>query len=139
VPETVSVALAELAGEVLEGLLALAVGIELQVMAAMMEADVTAACGPKGRHDSARTATRLGHGAGSVTLSGRWVSVTGPRRCAVDGSRELSAPSYELFSQSKVPAQTVEVCSCCLGGFERGKFVVDGEHIPMLECRRTRL
>jgi putative transposase len=58
VPETVSVALAELVGEVHEGLLALAVGAGLQVMAAMMEADVTASCGPKGRHD--RSARRLG-------------------------------------------------------------------------------
>ena len=45
VPDTVSVALAELAGEMREGLLALAVGTGLQVMAAIMEADVTAACG----------------------------------------------------------------------------------------------
>jgi hypothetical protein len=46
VPETVSVALAELVGEVHEGLLAQAVGTGLQVMAAMMEADVTGVCGP---------------------------------------------------------------------------------------------
>ena len=51
VPETVSVALAELAGEVREGLLDLAVGTGLQVMAAIMEEDVTARCGPKGRRD----------------------------------------------------------------------------------------
>ena len=48
VPETVSVALAELAGELREGLLALAVGTGLQGMAAMMEADVSGVCGPKG-------------------------------------------------------------------------------------------
>ena len=47
----------------------------LQVMAAIMEADVTAACGPKGRHDAERTATRHGHGAGSVSLGGRRVPV----------------------------------------------------------------
>ena len=64
VPDTVSVALTELAGEIREGLLALAVGTGLQVMAAIMEQDVTAVCGPKGRHDSERTATRHGHGAG---------------------------------------------------------------------------
>ena len=75
VPDTVSVALAELAGEMREGLLALAVGTGLQVMAAIMEADVTAACGPKGRHDPERTATRHGHGAGSVSLGGRRVPV----------------------------------------------------------------
>ncbi|MCU1610605.1 MAG: transposase, partial [Pseudonocardiales bacterium] len=48
VPETVSVALAELAGQMREGLLALAVGAGLQVMAAIMEEEVTAVCGPKG-------------------------------------------------------------------------------------------
>ena len=61
VPDTVSVALGELAGELREGLLALAVGAGLQVLAAMMEDDVAAACGPKGRHDRARNATRHGH------------------------------------------------------------------------------
>ena len=34
----------------------------------MMEADVTAVCGIKGRHDQQRTATRYGHEAGSVCL-----------------------------------------------------------------------
>ena len=71
VPEQVSVALAELAGELREGLLALAVGTGMQVLAAMMEADVTAVCGPKGRHQPQRAATRHGHERGSVTLGGR--------------------------------------------------------------------
>jgi putative transposase len=102
VPEQVSVALDELAGEMREGLLALAVGTGLQVMAAIMEADVTAACGPKGRHDRERTATRHGHGPGSVSLGGRRVPVARPRMRAVDGSRELPVASYELFSDTEV-------------------------------------
>jgi len=102
VPDTVSVALAELAGEMREGLLALAVGTGLQVMAAIMEADVIAACGPKGRHDPERTATRHGHGGGSVSLGGRRVRVARPRMRAVDGSGELPIPSYELFSDTEV-------------------------------------
>jgi transposase-like protein len=102
VPDTVSVALAELAGEMREGLLALAVGTGLQVMAAMMEADVTAACGPKGRHDPERRATRHGHGAGSVTLGGRRVPVERPRIRAVDGSGEVAVPAYELFSSTEI-------------------------------------
>ena len=65
VPETVNVALGEIAEDMREGLRALAVGTGLQVMATMMEADVTAVCGPKGRHDPQRAATRHGHGAGS--------------------------------------------------------------------------
>ena len=51
VPEAVTVVMAELAGEVQEGLLAMAVGTGLQVMAAMMHADVAVVCGPKGKHD----------------------------------------------------------------------------------------
>jgi putative transposase len=102
VPDTVSVALSELAGELREGLLALAVGTGLQVMAAIMEQDVAAACGPKGRHDPERTATRHGHGAGSVTLGGRRVPVERPRMRATDGSGELPIPAYELFSDTEV-------------------------------------
>jgi transposase-like protein len=101
-PETVSVTLAELTGELREGLLALAVGTGLQVMAALMEEDVTAACGPRGRHAPERSATRHGHGRGSVTLGGRRVPVDRPRMRATDGSGELPVPSYELFSNTEV-------------------------------------
>jgi transposase-like protein len=102
VPEVVSVALTELVGEVQEGLLALAVGTGLQVLTALMEADVTARCGVKGRHDATRMATRHGHGAGSVTLGGRRVPVVRPRMRASDGSGELPVPAYELFSRTEV-------------------------------------
>ena len=102
VPEQVSVALGELVGEVGEGLLALAVGTGLQVLSAMMEADVTAACGVKGRHDPARTVTRHGHEAGSVSLGGRRVPVSRPRMRASDGSGELPIATYELFSGTEV-------------------------------------
>ena len=50
----------EIAADMREGLLALAVGAGLQVMQQLMEADVAAACGPRGRHDPDRTATRHG-------------------------------------------------------------------------------
>lgn len=100
--EAVRVALTELVGEVQEGLLALAVGTGLQVLTALMEQDVTARCGVKGRHDATRMATRHGHGAGSVTLGGRRVPVVRPRMRASDGSGELPVPAYELFSQTEV-------------------------------------
>jgi putative transposase len=102
VPDTVSVALGELAGEMREGLLALAVGTGLQIMAAIMESDVTAKCGPKGRHDPERTAVRHGHERGSVTLGGRRVPVDRPRVRATDGSGELGVASYELFSSTEI-------------------------------------
>ena len=104
VPETVSVALAELAGDVREGLLALAVGTGLQVLAAIMEADVAAVCGPKGRHDPERAAVRHGRGPGSVTLGGRRIPVERPRMRAIDGSGELVAEPRSADERRRVAA-----------------------------------
>lgn len=102
IPESVSVAMAEIAENMHEGLLALAVGAGLQVMQSLMEADVTALAGPKGKHDDARTAVRHGGERGSVTLGGRRVPVTRPRVRAADGSGERSVASYELFSSTEI-------------------------------------
>jgi putative transposase len=102
VPDVVSVAMNEIAADVREGLLALAVGAGLQVMAAMMATDVDALCGPRGRHDPDRTATRHGSEAGSVTLGGRRLAVRRPRVRAADGSGELPIASYQSFSSTEV-------------------------------------
>ena len=101
-PEQVSVAMDEIAADMREGLLALAVGAGLQVMAQLMEADVAAACGPRGRHDPDRVATRHGTERGSVTLGGRRVPVARPRVRATDGSGEVPVPSYELFNGTEL-------------------------------------
>ena len=102
IPERVSVAMAEIAENMQEGLLALAVGAGLQVMQALVEADVTALAGPKGKHDATRTAVRHGRERGSVTLGGRRVPVTRPRVRVADGSAELPIPSYELFTSTEI-------------------------------------
>ena len=102
VPAHVDVVMAEVAADMREGLLALAVGAGLQVMSAMMDADVTAMAGPKGKHNPDRLAVRHGQDRGSVTLGGRRVPVQRPRVRAADGSGELPVPSYELFSSTEV-------------------------------------
>ena len=102
IPQCVSVAMAEIAENMHEGLLALAVGAGLQVMAALMEADVSALAGPKGKHDAMRTAVRHGRERGSVTLGGRRVAITRPRVRAAGGSGELPIASYELFSSTEI-------------------------------------
>ena len=102
VPEQVSVTMGEIAADMCEGLLALAVGAGLQVMAQLMEADVTAACGPKGKHNPERTATRHGVERGSVTLGGRRVPVSRPRVRAIDGTGEVPVPAYELFNGTEL-------------------------------------
>jgi putative transposase len=101
-PETVSVSMTEIAEDMREGLLALAVGTGLQVMQTIMAEDVAAVCGPKGKHDPARTAVRHGTEAGSVTLGGRRVPVTRPRMRSADGIGELPVPSYDVFSSTEI-------------------------------------
>jgi len=102
VPDEVTIAMGEIAEDMREGLLALAVGAGLQVMASLMEADVAAVCGPRGRHDPGRTAVRHGRERGSVTLGGRRTSVTRPRMRATSGGGEVPVPAYELFSSSEI-------------------------------------
>jgi transposase-like protein len=102
VPERVSVAMNEIAADMREGLLALAVGAGLQVMAQLMEADVTAVCGPRGKHDPDRAATRHGTDRGSVTLGGRRVPISRPRVRATDGGGEVPVPAYEVFNGTEL-------------------------------------
>jgi transposase-like protein len=102
VPERVSVAMAGIAEDMREGLLALAVGAGLQVMTALMDADVAALAGPRGRHNRERVAVRHGTQAGSVTLGGRRVGIERPRVRAVGGSGELAVPAYEVFSGTEM-------------------------------------
>ena len=102
VPETVSVAMAKIAEDMREGLLALAVGAGLQVMQTLMTEDVTAVCGPKGKHNPERAAVRHGREQGSVALGGRRVPASRPRMRTPDGAAEVPVPAYELFSQTEV-------------------------------------
>ena len=104
-PEHVTVALAELAGAAREGLLALACGVGLEVMQAVMAEDVVRLAGAKGKHDADRVAVRHGTEAGSVVLGGRKTPVRRPRVRAVDGSGEVAVAAYELFSSTDVLGQ----------------------------------
>src|SRR5258708_7871243 len=102
IPERVSVAMSEIAENMHEGLLALAVGAGLQVMQALMEADVSTLAGPKGKHNMVRMAVRHGRERGAVTLGGRRVPITRPRVRAADGARGGAIASDELFSSTGV-------------------------------------
>ena len=71
-------------------------------MQQLMEADVAAVCGPKGKHNHAGAAVRHGSEAGSVTLGGRRMPVRRPRMRTADGVAELPVPFYELFSSTEI-------------------------------------
>jgi hypothetical protein len=75
-PAEVRLALTEIASAARDGLLAMSVAAGMAVMQAMLEAEVSVACGPKGQHDpergrgASRQRGRLG-GAGRVAGTGR--------------------------------------------------------------------
>lgn len=96
-PQEVRLALADIASVVREGLLAMSVAAGMAVMAAMFEAEITAATGPKGRHDPQREAVRHGTGKGSVTLGGRRVAVSRPRARTLEG-HEVPLDTYAAFA-----------------------------------------
>ncbi len=100
VPDQVSVAMAEIAENMGEGLLALAVGAGRKVMGQLIQADVAAVCGPRGKHDPERTAVAhgreggVGHpgwapGPGDPAQGPRGRRVPGSWRCR---SMSCSAP-----------------------------------------------
>ena len=101
-PETVTLAMADLAETVKEGLLALAVGAGFSVMQVIMQDSVTGLCGPKGMHDPDRSAVRHGSENGSVTLGGRRVPVRRPRVRSADGTTEVAVPAYEVFTSTEL-------------------------------------
>jgi transposase-like protein len=105
-PEEIQLALTDIAGAAREGLLAMSVAAGLAVMQAMFEAEIAAACGPKGKHDPDRTAVRHGGGRGSVTLGGRRVPVARPRARTLD-EREVALSTYAHFAAEDLLTQVV--------------------------------
>ena len=100
--DTVSVSVADLAGELEEGLLAFCVGAGLKVVQSMMEHEVEALAGPKGRHDPDRVALRHGSDDGLVTLGGRQVKITRPRVRSADGTSEVPLSTYDCFASTEL-------------------------------------
>jgi transposase-like protein len=101
-PDTVTVAIAELAGELEEGLLAFVVGTGLKVLDVVLEDEATALAGERGRHDPERRAVRHGSDAGLVTLGGRQVPIRRPRLRSADKSTEVALPTYQLASSTEL-------------------------------------
>jgi putative transposase len=100
--------LARFAEHMREGLLAASVAVGLEVMAELMEAEVTALAGPNGKHNLARAAKRHGGQDGTVTLGGRRVPVRRPRvRTVGDDERELALASYATFVSADLLADGV--------------------------------
>ena len=90
------------ASQMRRGLLAASVAIGLDVMGELIDTEVTALAGPKGKRDSNRAAYRHGTEDGKVTLGGRRIPVRRPRvRSVADENgveREVHLESYDTFA-----------------------------------------
>ena len=96
-PLEATVALADLAGAVKEGLLGFCADVGLTVMAQMLEAEMTARIGPKHAKIVGRQANWHGTTTGPVVLGGRQLSVSRPRGRTVEGT-EIELDSWHAFS-----------------------------------------
>jgi transposase-like protein len=105
-PAEVRLALSDIAASARDGLLAMSVAAGMAVMRAMFDAEVTAVCGAKGKHDPGRTAVRHGTGDGSVVLGGRRVPVVRPRVRTV-GGHEVPLAAYRLFAADDLLSRVV--------------------------------
>jgi transposase-like protein len=96
-PLEATVALADLAGAVKEGLLGFCADVGLMVMAQMLDAEMTARVGPKHAKIPGRQANWHGTTSGPVVLGGREVTVSRPRGRTVD-DKEIELESWAAFS-----------------------------------------
>lgn len=107
-PGEVQLALDGLAGSVREGLLALSVGVGLKVLDELLEEELVALVGPKGKHNPERSAGRHGSRRGQVVLGGRKLQVRRPRARTREG-RELALRTYAHFAADDLLSErTVE-------------------------------
>ena len=93
-------------------------------------------CGPCGKHDPDRTATRHGTERGSVTLGGRRVPVTRPRVRATDGSGEAPVPAYDLFNSTELLGKMA--MERMLGGLSTRRYPVGLEPVGETVEERAR-
>jgi len=100
-PIEATVALAEVAGAIKDGLMAFASAIGLVVMHQMMEAELEGRIGPK--HARIPAGERTGHWHGStsgpVVLGGRTVPTKRPRGRSTDGG-EIELDTWKVFSSA---------------------------------------
>jgi len=96
-PLEATVALADLAGAVKDGLLGFCADVGLVVMAQMLDAEMTARVGPKHAKIPDRHANWHGSTDGPVVLGGRQVTVRRPRGRTVEGN-EIELDTWAAFS-----------------------------------------
>ena len=98
-----------------------------QVLAAMMEQDREALCGPRWKRDPDRKAGRAGTTRSEVTLGGRRIPMARPR-VRSQGGQELELPSY-VFAADRDPLDqyTLDAVAC---GISNRKYARSLDPLP---------
>ena len=100
--------LAAFAAHMTQGLLAASTAVGLEVLAELMDLEVTELAGPKGKHDPARVAMRHGSEPGTVTLGGRRLGVRRPRvRTTGEDAHEVQLESSTGFCSTDLGAEGI--------------------------------
>ena len=105
-----------------------------QVLAAMMEQDRIALCGPAGRHDTERQAMRAGSTQSAVVREGRRIDMRRPRVRSVR-DQELRLPSFEAASsEDPLDRHTLEAIA---SGVTMRRYARSLEPLPADEAERS--
>ena len=133
--------LATFAAHMTQGLLAASTAVGLEVMAELMQVEVTELAGPKGKHDPARVAMRHGSQPGTVTLGGRRLGVCRPRvRGTGPGGHEVQLESYTAFCSTDLLAEGI--VARMLAGLSTRRYTAGlepvGEHVEQQAAGTSR-
>jgi len=121
-----------------QGLLTLSMELGLEVLRQMMEDDVTAVAGEKGKHQPGRTAYRHGYEQTKVVCGGEKLSTSRPRVRSTDGA-ELPLPTLTAF-QDEDPLNQAVLANLLAGvstrKYERTQAEPDGSCMSKSEVSR---
>ena len=112
-----------IAGAIREGLLAMSTVAGLAVLSELLEEEVAALCGPRGRHDPERVAYRHGAERSSLPLGGRKVRVTRPRVRSTENA-EIGLESWRTLSARDMLGELA--LSRMLAGVSTRRYARDG-------------
>jgi putative transposase len=122
-PEQLALPTDGIAAALREGLLAMSTVAGLAALHELLEEEITALCGPRGRHDAERVAYRHGQVASSLPLGGRKVRLERPRVRSTEG-HELPLQTWQTLAARDLLSELA--VSRMLAGVSCRRYARDG-------------
>ena len=131
----ISLPMLEAFGRIEDSFFEFCVNTGQQVLAAMMEQDREALCGPRWKRDPERSAGRAGTTQSEVTLGGRRIPIARPRARSIEGE-ELELPTFAFASnRDPMDRHTLNAVAC---GISNRKYARSLDPLPeSIEERST--